>query len=169
MENLVRKGYTRSIGVSNYNVQSLLNLLSFCEIKPVVNQVELHPYNAQENLQKFAKANNIYLMAYNSICKGAYAKRYYVEINLLEEYIIKQMAQKYNMGAGHIALNWALLHEIIVIPATSNPKRMAENLKSFSFSLSQEDQTEITFKLDKGFRFNNPERKEFSTFKDLFA
>ena len=58
MESLVEKGLTRSIGCSNYNVQSLLNLLSFCKIKPVANEVEFHPYYYQENLKKFCDKEN---------------------------------------------------------------------------------------------------------------
>lgn len=168
MENLVNKGYTKSIGVSNYNNQNILNLLSFCEIKPVVNQVELHPYLAQEQLHNFCKENNIHLMAYNSICRGVYAKRK-GELYLLEEDIIKSMAEKYNTSIGNIALNWALVQDVIVIPGTSNPRRMKENLKSLSFRLSEEDLKEITNRLDKGFRFNTPKAKDFSSCYDIYA
>ena len=55
MESFIEKGYTKHIGVSNFNVQSLLNLLSFCKIKPLVNQIEFHPYLFQKNLVDFCR------------------------------------------------------------------------------------------------------------------
>jgi diketogulonate reductase-like aldo/keto reductase len=169
MEDFVRKGYTRSIGVCNYNVQSLINLLSLCEIKPVVNQVELHPYFPQENLLKYCRTNNIQIMAYNSLCKGTYAKKFHSDVNLLEEELLKQMAIKYNTTPGNIALNWALLQDLVVIPATSNPHRMGENIKSLQFRLSEEDLKTITNTLDKNMRLNNTENFDYSMRFDLFA
>jgi D-xylose reductase len=169
MESFVKKGYTKSIGISNYNVQSMVNLLSFCEILPVVNQVELQPYLPQANFLKYCKAYNIHVMAYNSLCKGTYTKKFHSDVNLLEEDIIKKMAEKYNTTVGNISLNWALVQDLIVIPATSNPKRMAENIKSLEFRLSDEDFSTITKTLDKGMRFMNTENFDFSLKFDLFA
>ena len=169
MESFVKKGYTKSIGISNYNVQSMINLLSFCEIKPVVNQVEIHPYLPQHNFLKYCKANNIQVMAYNSLCKGTYTKKFHSEINLLEEEILKTMANKYNTTPGNVALNWGLLQDLVVIPATSNPKRMSENIKSLEFRLSEEDYNTITNTLDKNMRLNNTENFDYSMRFDLFA
>ena len=71
MENLVTKGYTKYIGVSNFNVQSLLNLLSFCVIPPLVNEIEFHPYLYQKKLAEFCKRENIILLGYNPLLKDA--------------------------------------------------------------------------------------------------
>ena len=59
MESFVEKGYTKHIGVSNFNVQGLLNLLSFCKIKPLVNEIELHPYLYQKSLVEFCRREDI--------------------------------------------------------------------------------------------------------------
>jgi D-xylose reductase len=168
MESFVKKGYTKSIGISNYNVQSMINLLSFCEIQPVVNQVEIHPYFPQQNFLKYCKSNNIQVMAYNSLCKGTYTKKFHSEVNLLEEEILKKIANKYNSTPGNIALNWALIQDLIVIPATSNPNRMSENIKSLDFILSEEDYNTI-LSLDKNMRLNNTDNYDFSMRFDLSA
>ena len=70
MEELVKKGLTKSIGVSNFNVQSLLDMLTYCEIPPACNQIELHPYLVQENLVEFMKKNSIQPTAYCPLKSG---------------------------------------------------------------------------------------------------
>jgi D-xylose reductase len=171
LEDLVNKGYTKSIGVCNYNVQSLMDLLSYAEIKPVINQFENHPYLNQRNLVKYCQANNIQVMAYNSICRGGYVYKYHskVNLNLLEEELIKEIAEKYNTNPGLIALNWALSQELIVIPSTSNPRRMKENMKALEFQLADEDLEKIG-KLNNGYRFcGSAQFKLFSGGVDVFA
>ena len=159
MENLVRKGLTKSIGVSNYNIQSLMNLLSFCEIKPVINEVEYHPYLYQKELLDFCRKNGIYLMAYNSLCRGKYTKGKDNEVafNLLEEDVVKELCVKYNKTPGQIALNWAIFQNVAVIPSSGKPLRVKENIESANFRLSQEDFEKIS-ELNKGFRFLSGER-----------
>ena len=76
MEALVDKGLTRAIGISNYNVQSILNLLSFCRIRPVANEVEFHPYYYQENLKKFCNLENIAIIAHYPLAHGNCARQY---------------------------------------------------------------------------------------------
>ena len=70
MEALVDKGLVKSIGVSNFNVQSLLDMLTYCRIKPVVNEVELHPYCVQDSLVKFMKQYEIIPIAYCPVARG---------------------------------------------------------------------------------------------------
>ncbi len=158
MEKFVEKGLTKYIGVSNYNVQSLLNLLSFCKIKPLVNEIEFHPYLYQKNLVEFCKAQGIQVIAYNSLIRGNSVQTYKdkfkdYSLNLLEEDVIKEMAKKYNTTEGLIALNWSICQDLIVIPRTSNPNRMSENLKAKDFRMSKEDIEKIS-KLNKNQRFN---------------
>ena len=143
MEDLVDKGLTKSIGCSNYNVQSLFNLLSFCRIKPVANEVEYHPYYNQENLRDFCHKENIALIAYYPLAKGNGAKKYIREHNdemdLFKEKIIENLVNKYSKTPGQIILNWHLSQGIIAIPGTSNPQRMKENLEALDFKMSEED------------------------------
>jgi diketogulonate reductase-like aldo/keto reductase len=156
MEALVEQGYARGIGVCNFNVQSICNLLSFCKIKPVVLQVEYHPYLYQKSLREFCRRFNIQMMAYNSLCKGAYVYLHdkEVQVDLLKEEVIIKMAEKYKVTPGQIAINWSIAQGIVVIPRTSREDRMEENLKSVEFKLKEEEVEEIAKALNKSVRFN---------------
>ena len=152
MEDLVRKGYTKSIGVSNYNVQLLTDILSFCEIKPVINEIEVHPYFTNKKLIEYCQSQEIQIIAYNSLVKGTYVAKHQKNLNLLEENIIHELSTKYEKTPGQIALNWSLSRNIIVIPSSSNGKRITENLGSLNFKLSKEEIEKIST-LQIGFKF----------------
>ena len=143
MESLVDKGLTKSIGCSNYNVQSLLNLLSFCRIKPVVNQVEFHPYYYQKGLKDFCDKENIALMAYYTMARGNgvrnYIKEHNGEMDIFKEKDIKHLAKKYDKTPGQIILNWHIHQGNIAIPSTSNLDRMKENLGALNFEMKDSD------------------------------
>ena len=143
MESLVDKGLTKSIGCSNYNVQSLLNLLSFCRIKPVVNQVEFHPYYYQKGLKDFCDKENIALMAYYTMARGNgvrnYIKEHNGEMDIFKEEDIKHLAKKYDKTPGQIILNWHIHQGNIAIPSTSNLDRMKENLGALNFEMKDSD------------------------------
>ena len=143
MESLVEEGITRGIGCSNYNVQSLLNLLSFCRIRPLVNEVELHPYYYQENLKKFCDKENIALIAYYPLAHGNGARVFISEhngqMNSFEEKNVVSLAEKYNKTPGQIILNWEVAQGIITIPGTSQFDRAKENLGALDFKMSDEE------------------------------
>ena len=143
MEQLVEKGLARSIGVSNYNVQSLLNLLSFCKIKPVANEVEFHPYYYQEGLKNFCDKEDIALITYYPLAKGngakVYNKEHNNEMDSFKEKAVVELAEKYGRTPGQIILNWHLAQGCIPIPGTSNPKRFRENLASLDFKLTEDE------------------------------
>ena len=143
MESLVEEGITRGIGCSNYNVQSLLNLLSFCRIRPLVNEVELHPYYYQENLKKFCDKENIALIAYYPLAHGNGARVFISEhngqMNSFEEKNVVSLAEKYNKTPGQIILNWEVAQGIITIPGSSQFDRAKENLGALDFKMSDEE------------------------------
>ena len=145
MESFIEKGYTKHIGVSNFNVQSLLNLLSFCEIKPLVNEIEFHPYLYQKKLRDFCLKENIILFGYNPLVKGCYCADIAEEKdrNLLGEKIIIDLSKKYKKTPGQIVLNWSVARDVIPIPMTSNLHRMKENLASTEFVMNKEDLEKI--------------------------
>ncbi len=145
MESFVEKGYTKYIGVSNFNVQSLLNLLSFCKIKPLVNEIEFHPYLFQKQLVNFCRREDIILFGYNPLVKGCYCADTAEENmrNLLGEKIIIDLSKKYNKTVGQIVLNWSISREVIPIPMTSNLHRMKENLGSTEFIMDKNDLQKI--------------------------
>ena len=143
MEELVDKGLAKSIGCSNYNVQSLLNILSFCRIKPVANEVEYHPYFCQKSLKEFCDKENIALIAYYPLAKGngakTYIKEHHGEMDIFKERIVEDLVEKYNKTPGQVILNWEVSQGIVTIPGTSNPNRMKENLQALEFQMEDED------------------------------
>ena len=160
MENLVEQGLTKSIGVSNYNVQNLLIILSICKIKPAVNEVEFHPYLYQKDLKEFCDKFNITIFAYNPMVKGSYCKARHEAVmkerglDLLNEDIIKDLSEKYGKTPGQIVLNWHIHLGVVPIPGASNKERMKENLEAAKFDMKEEDFQSISSLTEKKeFRF----------------
>ena len=160
MENLVDQGLTKSIGVSNYNVQNLLIILSICKIKPIVNEVEFHPYLYQKDLKEFCDKIGIKIFAYNPLVKGSYCKNRHEKImnekglDLLNEDIVKNLSQKYGKTPGQIVLNWHIHLGVVPIPGTSNPERMKENLEATKFTMDESEIQSISSLVEiKEFRF----------------
>ena len=157
MEKLVKKGLTKNIGCSNYNVQSLVNLLSFCEIKPAFLEVEFHPYLRQENLLNYCKKEGIQMIGYNPICKGNYdyhTGNEKLELDLFKEPIIIELSKKYGKTIGQIVFNWFFYKEVIPIPMTRSITRMKENLESTGFVMEKEDYEKID-SINKYYRFGS--------------
>ena len=158
MEKLVEDNLAKSIGVSNYNVQNLLIVLSICKIKPVVNEVEFHPYLYQKDLKEFCDLENIKIIAYYPLIKGVnYQSRFpkimnEKKLDLLNEEIIKNLAEKYGKTVGQIILNWHVNLGVIPIPGSANTERMKENLAAIDFKMDDKDY-ELISSLDKQFRF----------------
>lgn len=158
MEKLVEQGLAKSIGVSNYNVQSLLIVLSECKIRPTFNEVEFHPYLYQKNLKEFCDKENIVILSYNPIVKGDYCKRSEQimkekKLDLFNEKVVKDLAEKYKKTPGQIILNWHIHIGVIPIPGTRSPNRMKENLVAAEFSMDEEDIKKLSSFEDKQYRF----------------
>ena len=144
MEQLLEKGKVKSLGVSNYNIQCLSNLLSFCKIKPVVNEIEYHLFYIQKTLKEFCDKVDIAVISYYPMPRGNGAKIYIrvhpgTEFNIFENQLIKDLAKKYNKTSGQIILNWHYCVGVIPIPGTSKIDRMSENLKALDFKMKDED------------------------------
>ena len=170
MESFVEKGYTKYIGVSNFSVQSLLNLLSFCKIKPLVNEIEFHPYLFQNKLVEFCRKEDI-IFGYNQLVKGCYCSDTAEEKNrnLLGEKIIIDLSKKYNKTVGQIVLNWSVSREVIPIPMTSSLHRMKENLGSTDFIMDNDD-LKLIDKLNRNQRYGQSEIWDIYDNKiDVFA
>lgn len=147
MEKLVEKGFVRSIGVSNFTVTMLVDLLTYAKIKPVVNQVELHPYLSQTALVDFCKQRGILPVAYSPLVHGG-----------LEDFkhgVIGTLADKYRKTPAQIMLNWAISRGTCAIPKSSNPKRIAENADIFDFELTKSELGAVST-LNKNYRTCDP-------------
>ena len=166
MEKCVDDGLTKAIGVSNYNVQNLLIVLSVARIKPLVNEVEFHPYLYQKDLLEFCNLEKIKILAYNPLVKGVYCKERHgkemeeKKLDLLNEPEVKSLAEKHGKTPGQIVLNWEIQKGVIPIPGTSKPERMKENLEATNFQLDQSDceTLEHYSEHDKEFRFADSDK-----------
>lgn len=133
LEKLYKDGKIRAIGVSNFQVHHLEELLKDAEIKPMVNQVEFHPRLTQKEVRDYCKANGIQMEAWSPLMQG----------QLLDNEVIAQIAKKYNKSVAQVILRWDLQHEVITIPKSIKEHRIIENADIFDFELSQEDMDKI--------------------------
>ena len=158
MEKLVDLGLTRTIGVCNYNIENLLNIISICRIKPVVNEVEFNPYLNQKDLKEFCDLEGIKIFAYNPLVKGEYCDRNILaekNLDLFREntiYYLNNQKKYQHLTKGQIILNWHMSLGVIPIPGTSKVNRMKENLKATTFTLSKRNIDLIGSYEDKKYR-----------------
>jgi len=148
MEDLVAKGLTKSIGVSNFNTQLIWDLLSYAKIPPVVNQIELNVICQQKELVRFLIAKNIRPVAYTPVSRpGAYAKgdsvvpASYPDAST-NEYLV-DLGKKYNKSTVQIMLNWGLCKGHAVIPKANGLEHQKDNLNVFDFELTDQEMDEI--------------------------
>eukprot|EP01133_Synstelium_polycarpum_P000367 gene367-427_t len=145
MEKLVEAGLVRSIGVSNFNVQALNDMLAYATIKPAVNQVELHPYLGQPQLKSFCDKNNIHLTAYSPLGNGKF----------VNDETVGAIAAKYNKSIPNILCRWAIQQGFSVIPKSSTPARVADNFAMGTFEISEADMESLN-NLNKNQRTCDP-------------
>lgn len=159
MEGLVEKGLAKSIGVSNYQAQTLYDTLKYAKVRPATLQVELHPYLQQEQLVNLAKAEGIVVTAYSS-----FGPTGFIELNmdsatgaepLLKHEAILGMAEKYGKTPAQILLRWATQRGLAIIPKTLRPEIMVQNLDAFGFDLDQGDLDRIA-RFELNLKFNKP-------------
>ncbi len=136
LEEIYRSGKAKAIGVSNYNVHHLMNILNNCEIPPMVNQVETHVTLQNHFLHEYCKDNNIQLEAYAPLMS-------YRINELLENEVMIKVAKKHNKTVPQIAIRWLIEREIVVIPKSINPNRIISNYDVFDFALDDEDMKDI--------------------------
>ncbi|KAK5580867.1 hypothetical protein RB653_000891 [Dictyostelium firmibasis] len=142
LEKLYNDGKVRSIGVSNYTESHLHELLSQCTIKPVMNQVEFHPYLFQESLLNYCKSNDIVLEAYGSLAGGN---------EILTEPVVLEISNQINKTPAQLLLKWAIQNGLIVIPKSIKSERVIEN-SLLDFEISQENIKKLNL-LNKNKRF----------------
>ncbi|MFD2613092.1 aldo/keto reductase [Paenibacillus gansuensis] len=133
MEHLYKEGRVRAIGVSNFQVHHLQDLMEDSEVVPAVNQVEYHPRLAQLELRAFCEEHNIQLEAWSPLMQG----------KLLDEPVLKELAEKYNKTTAQIILRWDLQNEVVTIPKSIQKERIISNAQIFDFELSADDMAKI--------------------------
>jgi len=133
-EKLYKDGRVRAIGVSNFQIHHLEELISSSEIKPMVNQVEYHPHLTQIELLSFCKKEGIQLEAWSPLKQG----------QLLHDPVLEEIARKHNKSVAQIILRWDLQNGVVTIPKSIKEHRIIENANIFDFHLENEDMERIS-------------------------
>jgi D-xylose reductase len=157
MEELVRAGLCRHIGVSNFGVSLLRDLLATARIKPSVLQVESHPYLTQTKLLRFCLEQGIAFTAFSPLGAGSYVGLGMAspDESVLSDPTIESIAARHQKTPAQIALRWGVQRGTSVIPKSSRRERLEENLAIFDFELTTQEVDQIT-SLDRNRRFNDP-------------
>ena len=157
MEDCVESGLIKHIGVSNCSIKKIEELSS-AKIRPEVNQIELHPYLQQEEMLSYCNVNNIYLTAYSPLGSGDRpdGMKAANEPSLIENPVVGKIAQAHGCSAAQVLLRWAIERGTSVIPKSTNPGRLAENLEVANLKLDNQEMAELA-KLEMGFRYVNGE------------
>ena len=135
LEELYKEGKLRAIGISNHYVDRMVEFANFTDIKPMVNQMEVHPFNQQKNLKEWADKYDIRLEAWAPFGEG--------RKGLFENEILKKIGEKYGKTTAQIMLRWHIQRGVIVIPKSVHKERMIENFNVFDFTLADEDMAQI--------------------------
>ncbi|WP_077618047.1 aldo/keto reductase [Bacillus sinesaloumensis] len=144
LEKLYKDGRVRAIGVSNFHIHHLENLIQNSEIKPMVNQVEYHPHLTQTELHEYCKREGIQLEAWSPLKRG----------ELLNDPTLLEISEKYNKSVAQVILRWDLQQGVVTIPKSIKEHRIQENADVFDFELTQEDMDKISA-LDKNDRIGS--------------
>ena len=162
MEKLVDEGLVKHIGVANFPVMLLHDLLSYARIKPVVNQVEIHPYNQQHNLVSYCKSRGVHVQAYSPLGMPSYKET--GEADVLSDPVLKDIAKAHGITVAQLCLQWSLQIGLYTIVKSSKKNHLEENLmvghkNEFAnnpIHLTEEEMHRIA-SLDRNLRFTRPE------------
>lgn len=133
LEKLYKDGHVRAIGVSNFQIRHLEDILQDCEFVPMVNQVEYHPRLTQVNLLSYCKQNRIQMEAWSPLMRG----------KLLDDPAIQQIAAAHGKTAAQVILRWDLDHGVVTIPKSIHADRIKANADIFNFSLTADEMATI--------------------------
>lgn len=136
LERAYKDGKAKAIGISNFYVDRMVEFTNFVdEIKPMVNQIEIHPFHQQDEQLEWMKKYNIQPEAWAPFGEG--------RGGLFENEVLKEIGAKYNKTTAQVMLRWHLQRGIVVIPKSTHKERMIENINVFDFELSKEDMDKI--------------------------
>lgn len=144
MEKAYKEGKVKAIGLSNFNIEQIQEILDKCEVKPAVLQTEVHPYDQEKELKEFLAKSDIVIQAWYPLGHGDTA--------LLQEPVFAKLGEKYKKSPAQIILRWHIQDGNIVIPGSKNPAHIKDNFDLFNFSLSEEEMQEIAA-LDQNKRY----------------
>ncbi|AZV63127.1 aldo/keto reductase [Peribacillus frigoritolerans] len=133
LETLYKEGKVKAIGVSNFQIHHLKDLMEDAEVKPMVNQVECHPRLTQKEVQAFCKEQGIQFEAWSPLMQG----------ELLDNEVLQAIATKHGKSVAQVILRWDLQNGIVTIPKSTKEHRIVENSTVFDFELTEEEMNQI--------------------------
>ncbi|GIP45740.1 2,5-diketo-D-gluconic acid reductase [Paenibacillus sp. J45TS6] len=136
MEELYREGKIRAIGVSNFHMDRLVDLMNHNEVAPAVNQIETHPFCQQIESANFMKENNVQIESWGPFAEG--------KNNIFQNETLVAIAEKYNKTVAQVILRWLTQRGVVAIPKSVHKERIIENFNIFDFEINQEDMDKIT-------------------------
>lgn len=133
LEQLYKEGKVKAIGVSNFQIHHLQDLMHDAEIKPMINQVEFHPRLTQKELRDFCQQEGIQVEAWSPLMQG----------QLLDNPVLQEIAERHEKSIAQVILRWDLQHGVVTIPKSTKEPRIKENADVFTFELTAEDMEKI--------------------------
>ncbi|MGG0590680.1 aldo/keto reductase [Priestia megaterium] len=133
LEKLYKDGKIRAIGVSNFQVHHLEDLIADAEVKPMVNQIEFHPLLTQTEVREYCKKQEIQVEAWSPLAQG----------ELLDNEVLTQIAEKHGKSTAQVILRWDLQNEVVTIPKSTKEHRIIQNADVFDFELNAEEVEKI--------------------------
>lgn len=158
MEKLVESGKVRTIGVSNFNIAKIEDLLTYAKIKPAVNQIEAHPFLLQPELQEFHKKHNIVSTAYSPLGNNIYGKA-----RVIDNEEVKKVAQELDIPVANLLINFLIHKGFVVVPKSVTPSRIISNFKLYDIPQSAIDKLTA---LNTNTRYNDPIEWGFDMFDE---
>lgn len=158
LEKAYKEGKIKAIGISNFQGEKLKKLLEECEIKPHVIQMEAHPYYRDEETISALAPCGCHVMAWYPLGHGDHA--------LLEEPIVKELAEKYEKSTAQVILRWHTQVGNIVIPGSTNPEHIKANLDIFGFKLTDEEMKKMEG-LNKNVRYYYPDEEKLAAYAKM--
>lgn len=131
MEELYKAGKIRAIGISNFQPDRVMDIITFNEVVPAVNQIETHPFNQQTEAHQFLKENNVQIESWGPFAEG--------KNNLFQNEVLLTLAEKHSKSVAQVVLRWLIQRGVVAIPKSVKKERIRENFNIFDFELSPED------------------------------
>jgi len=141
LEELQEEGLVTSIGMSNFHTDHLDDIFAMATKKPVINQIEIHPWLTQEKTTDYNRRHGLVTQAWSPLARG----------QILDQPDLVALSTKYDKSVAQIVIRWHIQRGFAVIPKSVSPERMKANADVFDYSLSDEDMAIIS-SLDKGYR-----------------
>ncbi len=151
LEDLYREGRVKAIGVSNFLVHHLQPLMDRADVKPMVNQIEYNPGFMQKETVAFCQSNDILVQAWSPLGTG----------RMLSDERLMNIAAKYNKSVAQLCIRWCLQNNVLPLPKSITPSRIAENAMVFDFVITEEDMAFIGSLPEFGMSGLNPDRIDF--------